>query len=867
MGSLVPGTAWIALTLASVSSAESAAPLRDIKEVLDYRFSGPTDRPQVDIQAQVTFWSPTIFITLIQQGRHAIYVTHLPEHYENPPPAPSGITPGDLVRIRGIAAPGNYAPIIRFTSLEKLGTAPLPEPLAVSVKTAMEDDAIENVWGRVRGTVVRAVLRPHFDNSPPNLFLVLSSSGHRITVEEPFGGVEVPPRDLIGATVEAIGAIGAELDGQRRKTGVRFYAHSIRVEQQRALAWTDRPAPIGSLMTRGSSARVDDLVHVAGRATLVEGERICVQDASGGIFLNLAIPPDLRTGDSIEAQGYLRRDSESGYRIDDAAYRTVPDTKIPAILPVVIGAQQIDNPVDGAKLVRVRVELVGFHRAGPVDMFELRVEDRSFHGELAHLGRPVSAYGDLHPGDTLSVTGVAAFRPRAFADPEFTLLLRSPDDLQIVSSLSWVRRAPWAEIAAGAGVFLLIVLAWAVFLRKQVASRTAELARSNAELLRIYNAKTQFLADMSHEIRTPMNGILGMIRILLDSNLTPHQRECGETAQSCGEGLIRVLNDVLDFSKIEAGKLTIEVRPFDLPGLLRNLVDLMRPVAAAKNLSLTAEIPDGAPRICRGDPDRIRQVVSNFISNSIKFTDSGEIRIRLALPPAGERTLAAESRYRIEVHDTGMGIDESQLRQIFQRFEQADDSIARRYGGTGLGLAISGRLAELMSGSVGAASAVGVGSCFWLDLPLQIENVSVSQPTAHGAPLPEVCLEGCHVLLAEDNVVNQRVAATILRKAGCEVVVAGNGQLCLDLALEGTFDIILMDCHMPEMDGYEATRNLRERGFRGPIIALTAAVTPEERDRCMESGMDDYLAKPFQPGELAGIISRWTRTRDLTTAP
>ncbi len=866
MGSLVPGTAWIALTLAAVGSAEPVAPLHDVKQVLDYKFSGPTDRPQVDIQAQVTFWSPTIFITLVQQGRHGIYVTHLPERYETPPAPPAGITPGDLVRIRGIVAPGNYSPIIRFTSLEKLGTAPLPEPLAISVDAAMKDDTIENVWGRVRGTVVRAVLRPHFDKLPPNLFLVLASSGQRITVEEPFGGVEVPPRDLIGATVEAIGAIGAELDGQRRKTGVRFYAHNIRVEQQRPLIWTDRPAPIGSIMTRGSSARIDDLVHVAGRATLVEGERICVQDASGGIFLNLAIPPDLRAGDAVEAQGYLRRDSESGYRIDDAVFRTVPGTRIPAILPVDIGAQQIDNPVDGAKLVRVRVGLVGFHRAGPVDVFELRVDDRSFHGELSHLGRPVSAYGDLHPGDTLSVTGVAAFRPRAFADPEFTLLLRSPDDLQIVSSLSWVRRAPWAEIAAGAGVFLLIALAWVVFLRRQVASRTAELARSNGELVRIYNAKTQFLADMSHEIRTPMNGILGMIRILLDSDLTPKQRECGETAHACGEGLIRVLNDVLDFSKIEAGKLTIEARPFDLPGLLRNLVDLMRPVAAAKDLSLTADIPAGAPSICRGDPDRIRQVVSNFISNSIKFTDSGEVKIRLVLPPP-DNWDAPDARYRIEVHDTGMGIDESQLRQIFRRFEQANDSIARRYGGTGLGLAISGRLAELMSGSVGATSTPGQGSCFWLDLPLQVEERPASQPAIQSTPVPETHLDGCRVLLAEDNAVNQRVAATILRKAGCEVEVAANGQACLDLALEGSHDIILMDCHMPEMDGYEATRNLRERGFRGPIIALTAAVTTEERDRCIESGMDDYLAKPFRPEELTHIISRWTRTRDLTTAP
>jgi signal transduction histidine kinase/CheY-like chemotaxis protein len=727
----------------------------------------------------------------------------------------------------------------------------------------MNDDSLENVWGRVRGTVVRAVRRPHSDNSPPNLFLVLASSGTRITVtvEEPFGDeVAIPPRDLIGATVEAVGAIGPELDGQRRKTGVRFYAHEIRVEQLHPLIWTDHPAPVGSLMTRGSFARVEDLISVAGRATLVQGDRVCLQDASGGIFLNLAIPPDLHVGDAIEAQGRLRRDLASGYVIDDAVFRTVPPAQVSGVFPVDIGAVEIDNAVDGAKLVRIRVELVGFHREGSVDVFELRAGERSFHGELVHQGRPVSTYRNLNPGDTLSVTGVASFRPRAFADPELMILLRSPDDLKTVARQPWVRRAPWANIAAGSGVFLLVALAWAVFLRRQVAGRTAELARSNAELLRIYNAKTQFLADMSHEIRTPMNGILGMIRILLDSKLTLEQRECAETAQSCGEGLIRVLNDVLDFSKIEAGKLTIEARPFDLPGLLHNLVDLMRPVAAAKNLALTAEIPAGAPRICRGDPDRIRQVVSNFISNSIKFTDSGEIMIRLVLSTANERTPAGR-RYRIEVQDTGIGIDESQLRQIFRRFEQADDSIARRYGGTGLGLAISGRLAELMSGSVGAASTPGQGSCFWLDLPLEIEDAPEAAPPA---PLPETNLEGCRVLLAEDNAVNQRVAVSILRKAGCDVEVAANGNACLDLALEGTFDIILMDCHMPEMDGYEATRSLRERGFRGPIIAVTAAATPEERNRCMESGMDDYLSKPFRPEDLARVISRWTRTKDLT---
>jgi len=390
-----------------------------------------------------------------------------------------------------------------------------------------------------------------------------------------------------------------------------------------------------------------------------------------------------------------------------------------------------------------------------------------------------------------------------------------------------------------------------------------ELIRTREEAERANSAKSDFLAMMSHELRTPMNGVLGMLQLMETTQLTDEQAEYSALATESTEHLLRVINDILDFSRFERDAMELENIPFNLAELLATSVQAFAHDAQQRGLALDLQLAPGMEVLqVKGDPTRIRQILVNLIGNALKFTEFGSVRIETIWTPSG----AEQINFTCAVRDSGIGISAQLLELMFDPFQQADNSISRRYGGTGLGLPIARNLAERMGGTLTAESHEGLGSLFTLQIPLQRVQPAeaAAQELTHADALHN---REASVLLVEDNPVNRTVVEAMLRSLGLQVSIAGDGAQAVSMASKQTFALVLMDCRLPVMDGYEATRRIREMpGLESlPIIALTANARQGDREICLQAGMNDYLAKPFKRTDLQQVLQRWLTAKASAT--
>jgi len=418
-----------------------------------------------------------------------------------------------------------------------------------------------------------------------------------------------------------------------------------------------------------------------------------------------------------------------------------------------------------------------------------------------------------------------------------------------------------ASVLALVLLVAVVVLVWQIF-----RAREERRAAIQASLVR-----SEFLANVSHEIRTPLNGVLGMAELLAGTRLDPTQREMIDVIRGSSECLLAIVDDILDYSRIEAAEMRIEEVAFDLGAAIGNVRALFEPRAAAKGLELRVKMAPEVPRMVRGDPLRLGQILIRLVGNGLKFTETGSVRLEVNL--AGEQTDGVTILCR--VIDTGIGIDSSTAARLFAPFTQADSSTRRRYGGTGLGLAISHRL---LGGSIGVESQPGEGSTFWFLLPLKVAAEetaqglekavagAASQPAVAGPLLPSVPACGRRVLIVEDNPINQIVALRAVTGLGYEAEMAPGGEEALAAFARNRFDAILMDCQMPGMDGYQVAAEMRRlealetAAKPTPIIAMTANVIEGDQQKCVAAGMNDYLSKPMRLAPLARALERWTAT-------
>ncbi|HYL93225.1 MAG TPA: ATP-binding protein, partial [Alphaproteobacteria bacterium] len=816
----------------------------------------------VHLKAVVTYFdtTPAMFI---QDGTGGTFVD-----WEPGLPKPQ---PGQLVDLWGTTTQLDFAPDIAKPHWKVTGRAPLPRAKRVTFEE-MASTSVDARWVEVEGIVRSAEVAPN----EGSLRLMLVVPGGRVVVSIP--SQPVVPRGLVDSKVRLLGVCGAIFNQKNQIIGVTLSVPSIHeittVEAGAGDPFAGAAHPIATLQTFTFTGLPAHRVKVSGVVTASFPGGLYITDKTGSVFIESSQTVPLRPGDRVEVVGFA---GFVEYRpiLKDAICRRTSSGSPPTPIRIQADHALDDDGLDSAlaileaQLTVLEVlpnELVLILHQGKTT-FSAIVSRSSGGGEPS-----------LREGSRVQITGICIIEKDAAANLQsFQLRLRSFSDIQVIANPSWWTRDRAVSLLLVVWLAMLVTSVWVFVLRRRVQSQTHELIRKNEELATALNTateatrlKSEFLANMSHEIRTPMNAILGLTELALDNPSPEEQQEYLRDVLDSAESLLSLLNDILDLSKVEAGRLELEPVPTSIAQRVQDATEFLRTAAARKGLELEWSVSPDVPKVLLGDPLRLRQVLLNLIGNAIKFTETGRVTVQAQLESEDRQSVCL----RFAVHDTGPGIPAEKQALIFKSFCQADGSPTRRHGGTGLGLTISSHLVQLMGGRIWVESEPGSGSTFFFtvnfgtvpDAPSKPQpEISVS-PTLASAAKSQ--LGSLHILVAEDNFSNLKLLTRLLERWGQRVTLAVNGREALDLLEKNTFDLLVLDLQMPEMDGFEVTAAIRKNeqvtGKHLPILALTAHALAHHREQCLSHGMDGFLAKPIELRKLLEALVAVTASAKLT---